>query len=64
MHAQRRYPVVHDEGRRLDAFDEVQVCTHYEVDGETSEHLPYLLEEALVKPCSSPVQVGRVPAVW
>ena len=30
----------------LDAFDEVQVCTHYEVDGETSEHLPYLLEEA------------------
>ena len=34
----------------LDAFDEVQVCTHYEVDGETSEHLPYLLEEALVKP--------------
>ncbi|MDA9863795.1 adenylosuccinate synthase [Flavobacteriales bacterium] len=34
----------------LDAFDEVQVCTHYEVDGKTSEHLPYLLEEALVKP--------------
>ena len=34
----------------LDAFDKVQVCTHYEVDGETSEHLPYLLEEALVKP--------------
>ena len=34
----------------LDAFDEVQVCTHYEVDGQTSEHLPYLLEEELVKP--------------
>ena len=34
----------------LDAFDEVQVCTHYEVDGKTSAHLPYLLEEALVKP--------------
>ena len=33
----------------LDAFDEVQVCTHYEVDGKTSEHLPYLLEEALVQ---------------
>ncbi|MDB4676384.1 adenylosuccinate synthase [Flavobacteriales bacterium] len=34
----------------LDAFDEVQVCTHYELDGETSEHLPYLLEEGLVQP--------------
>ena len=34
----------------LDAFEEVQVCTHYEVNGETSEHLPYLLEEELVKP--------------
>ena len=34
----------------LDAFDEVQVCTHYEMGGETSEHLPYLLEEGLVQP--------------
>ena len=34
----------------LDTFDEVKVCTHYEVDGETSKHLPYLLEESLVKP--------------
>ncbi len=34
----------------LDSFDEVQVCTEYEVDGERSGHLPYLLEEGLVKP--------------
>ncbi len=34
----------------LDAFEEVQVCTHYELDGEISEHLPYLLEEGLVQP--------------
>ena len=34
----------------LDAFDKIQVCTHYEMDGQASEHLPYLLEEALVKP--------------
>jgi len=40
----------------LDAFDEVQVCTHYEVDGKTSEHLPYLLEEGLVKPVFEPRQ--------
>ena len=34
----------------LDSFDEVQVCTEYDVAGERSEHLPYLLEEGLVKP--------------
>ena len=34
----------------LDGFDEVQVCTEYDVAGERSEHLPYLLEEGLVKP--------------
>ena len=34
----------------LDSFDEVQVCTEYDVAGQRSEHLPYLLEEGLVKP--------------
>ena len=34
----------------LDSFNEVQVCTEYDVAGERSEHLPYLLEEGLVKP--------------
>ena len=34
----------------LDCFDEVQVCTEYEVGGNKSGHLPYLLEEELVKP--------------
>ena len=34
----------------LDGFDEVQVCTEYDVAGERSEHLPYRLEEGLVKP--------------
>ena len=34
----------------LDSFDEVKVCTEYEVGGERSGHLPYLLEEGLVKP--------------
>ena len=34
----------------LDSFDEVQVCTEYDVAGHRSEHLPYLLEEGLVKP--------------
>ena len=33
----------------LDGFEEVQVCTEYEVDGERTSHLPYLLEEGLVK---------------
>ena len=42
----------------LDAFDEVQVCTHYELDGETSEHLPYLLEEAWSSPYSSPARLA------
>ena len=41
---------MHDEGRVLDSFEEVQVCTEYEVGGERSGHLPYLLEEGLVKP--------------
>ena len=34
----------------LDSFDEVQVCTEYNVGGEQSDHLPYLLEKSLVKP--------------
>ena len=34
----------------LDSFDEVRVCTEYDVAGERSEHLPYLLEEGLVRP--------------
>ena len=34
----------------LDSFDEVQVCTEYQVGGERSSYLPYLLEEGLVKP--------------
>ena len=34
----------------LDSFDEIQVCTEYDVAGQRSEHLPYLLEEGLVKP--------------
>ena len=34
----------------LDSFDEVKVCTEYDVAGECSENLPYLLEEGLVKP--------------
>lgn len=38
----------------LDSFEEVQVCTHYEVDGERSDHLPYLLEESLVNPIFEP----------
>ncbi len=43
----------------LDAFDEVQVCTHYELDGETSEHLPYLLEEGWSSRYSSPARLAR-----
>ena len=38
----------------LDSFEQVQVCTHYEVDGERSDHLPYLLEESLVNPIFEP----------
>lgn len=34
----------------LDSFEEVQVCTEYEVDGKRSENLPYLLEDGLVSP--------------
>ena len=34
----------------LDCFDEVQVCTEYEVGGNRCGHLPYLLEEELVTP--------------
>ena len=38
----------------LDSFNEVQVCMEYEIDGQRSGHLPYLLEEDLVKPIFEP----------
>lgn len=38
----------------LDGFHEVEVCTHYMVDGVRSDHLPYLLEETLVTPVFEP----------
>ena len=53
--------LVHDEGRRLDAFDEVQVCTHYEVGRRDFRAPAVPVGGGLVKPCSSPAQVGRVP---
>lgn len=34
----------------LDTFDEIQICTAYEVDGELTEHFPFCIEDEKIKP--------------
>lgn len=34
----------------LDSFETIKVCTHYEIDGELREHLPYNLNGIEIKP--------------
>lgn len=34
----------------LDTFDEIKVCTAYEVNGERTEHFPYSIEDMEVRP--------------
>lgn len=34
----------------LDSFDTIQVCTHYEIDGERYDYLPYDIDSVEIKP--------------
>jgi adenylosuccinate synthase len=34
----------------LDSFDDILVCTHYEIDGEKFDYLPYDIDAVTIKP--------------
>ncbi len=38
------------KGDVLDTFETIQVCTHYEIDGETYDYLPYDITSMDIKP--------------